>query len=170
MKAPSDAGLGNSQMMVLRLKRSNDFDVSAKEKSESSTANSRDSFPKCLAFNARSLHNKVLDLQALLLVDFFDVVTITETWLDSNFGDHELLMAGFNIFCRDRHIQRGSGVLLAVRNHLTCSGQFDVEIEVEMLALAISLTHKNRVVVAVFYRSPNSDADNFFVSVKTIPE
>ena len=66
------------------------FDVSANEESQTSTANSRDSFPKCWVLNARSLRNKVLDLQALLLVDTFDVVAITETWLDSNFSDHEL--------------------------------------------------------------------------------
>jgi len=44
-----------------------DFDVSAKEESRTSAANSRDSLPKCLVLNARSLCNKVLDLQALLL-------------------------------------------------------------------------------------------------------
>ena len=147
---------------------SDGFDVSANDESQTSTANSRGSFPKCLVLNARSLRNKVLDLQALLLVDIFDVVAITETWLDSNFGDHELLMDGFNIFRKDRHIQRGGGVLLAVRNHLPCSRRFDLEVEVEMLALEICLTHKIRVVVAAFYRSPNSDR-HFFVSVKTIP-
>ena len=105
-----------------------DFDVSANEESRISTANSRDSPPKCLEFNARSLRNKVLDLQALLLVDIFYVVAITETWLDSNFGDHELLMDGFNIFRKDRHIQRGGGVLLAVRNYLPCSCRFDLEV------------------------------------------
>ena len=55
------------------------FDVSANEESQTSTANSRDLFPKCWVLNARSLRNKVLDLQALLLVDTFDVVAITET-------------------------------------------------------------------------------------------
>ena len=117
-------------------------------------------------FNARSLRNKVLDLQALLLVDIFDVVAITETWLDSNFGDHELLMDGFNIFRKDRHFQRGGGVLLAIRNHLPCSRRFDLEVDAEMLALEICLTHKIRVVVAVFYRSPNSDADTFLSQLR----
>ena len=74
------------------------LDVSANEESQTSTANSCDSFPKCLVLNARSLRNDVLDLQTLLLVVIFDVVAITETWLDSNFGDRELLMDGFDIF------------------------------------------------------------------------
>ena len=145
---------------------SDGFDVSSNEENQTSTANSRNSFPKCLVLNARSLRNKIFDLQALLLVDVFDVVAVTETWLDSNFGDHELLMDDFNIFRKDRHIQRGGGVLLAVRNHLPCTRRFDLEVEAEMLALEICLTHKIRVVVAVFYRSPNSDADTFLFQLR----
>ena len=73
---------------------------------------------------------------------------------------------GFNTFRKDRHIQRGGGVLLAVRNHLPCSRRFDLEVEAEMLALEICLTHKIRVVAAAFYRSPNSDADTFLFQLR----
>ena len=62
---------------------------------------------------------------------------MTETWLDSDFGDHERLMDGFNIFRKDRNSQRDGGVLLAVRDHLPCSRRSDLEIEAEMLALKI---------------------------------
>lgn len=107
------------------------------------------------------MRNKVFYLQALLLMDSFDIVAITETWLDSDFRDHELLMDGFNIFRKDRQSQRGGGVLLAVRNHLPCSRRSDLEVEAEMLALEICLTHKTRVVFSVFYRPPDSDAVSF---------
>ena len=83
------------------------------------------------------MHNKVFYLQALLLMDSFHIVAITETWLDSNFGDHELLVDGFNIFRKDRESQRGGGVLLAVINHLPCSRRSDLEVEAEMLVLEI---------------------------------
>ena len=75
-------------------------------------------------------------------------------------------MDGSNIFRKDRHIQRGGGVLLAVRNDLPCSRRFDLEVEAEMLALEICLTHKIRVVAAAFYRSPNSDADTFLFQLR----
>ena len=58
---------------------SDGFDVLANEGSQTATANSRDPFPKCLVFNARILRNKVLDLQALLFVDIFNVFALTET-------------------------------------------------------------------------------------------
>ena len=75
-------------------------------------------------------------------------------------------MDGSNIFRKDRHIQRGGGVLLAVRNHLPRSRRFDLKVEAKMLALEICLTHKIRVVVAAFYRSPNSDTDTFLFQLR----
>ena len=75
-------------------------------------------------------------------------------------------MDGFNIFLKERLIQRGGGVLLAVRNYLPCSRRFDMEVEAEILVLEICLTHKIRVVVAVFYRSPNSDSDTFLFQLR----
>ena len=60
-----------------------------------SDLHSEQSFPKCLVLNSRSLRNKVLDLQALLLVDIFDVVAITETWQTlSIFKKHSLYKRG----------------------------------------------------------------------------
>ena len=42
--------------------------------------------------------------------------------------------------------------------YMPCSRRSDLEVEAEMLALEICLTHKTRVVFSVFYRPPNSDA------------
>lgn len=112
-------------------------DLLTDDNSEVSTTNRTNSFPKCLLVNTRSVHNKVFYLQALLLMDSFHIVAITETWLDSDFGDHELLVDGFNIFRKDRESQRGGGVLLAVINHLPCSRRSDLEVEAEMLVLEI---------------------------------
>ena len=56
--------------------------------------------------------------------------------------------------------------MLAVRNDLPCSRRFDLEVEAEMLALEICLTHKIRVVVVALYRSPNSDSDTFLFQLR----
>ena len=55
----------------------------------SSDARSSPKNPRCLLLNARSLRNKFLELQALLLEDYFPVIAITETWLDSSFMDFD---------------------------------------------------------------------------------
>ena len=71
---------------------------------------------------------------------------------------------------KDRQSQRGGGVLLAVRNHLPCSRRSDLEVQAEMLALEICLTHKTRVVFSVFYRPPNSDAVSFLFQLNQFLE
>ena len=40
----------------------------------------------------------IVDLQGLLLIDSFDIIALTETWLDSDFSDSELQLNGYNIF------------------------------------------------------------------------
>ena len=57
------------------------------------------------------LRNKVLDLQALLLEDYFPVIAITETWLDSSFMDFELGVNDYCVHHKDRQDRRGGGVL-----------------------------------------------------------
>ena len=64
-----------------------------------------DSFPRssngfinCLLVNVRSLRNKIDDLSVLLLMDSFDVVAMTETWLNDDFSDSELQLDGYNDF------------------------------------------------------------------------
>lgn len=40
----------------------------------------------------------IVDLQGLLQIDSFDIIALTETWLDSDFRDSELQLNGYNIF------------------------------------------------------------------------
>ena len=93
----------------------------------SSNAGSSPKNLRCLLLNARSLRNKVLDLQALLLEDYFPVIAITETWLDSSFMDFELGLNDYCVHRKDRQDRRGGGVLLAVHTDLTSIRRRDLE-------------------------------------------
>ena len=73
---------------------------------------------RCLPINARSLRNKVLDLQALLLENHIPIIAITETWLDTGVMDFELGLNNYSIHRWDRQDRRGGGVLLALRGEL----------------------------------------------------
>ena len=73
---------------------------------------------RCLPINARSLRNKVLDLQALLLENHIPIIAITETWLDTSVMDFELGLNNYSIHRWDRQDRRGGGVLLALRREL----------------------------------------------------
>lgn len=66
------------------------------------------------SFNARSIVNKRLDLQAHVTLVNADFIAITETWLHNNIDYNELLPDSYNIHRKDRE-SRGGGVLLAVK-------------------------------------------------------
>ena len=42
-----------------------------------------------------------------MLMDSFDIVALTETWLDSDFDDRHLYLDRYNIFRRERCGQLG---------------------------------------------------------------
>ena len=78
-------------------------------------SSSTNNLPKCLLLNVRSNRNKIDEFQALLSMDSFDVIALTETWLDVNFEDKELGLEGYNIFRKDRQGKRGGGLLMAIK-------------------------------------------------------
>ena len=95
-------------------------------------------------------------------MDSFDVVVIVETWLDRNYQDFELKLEGYNIFRKDRCNRRGGGVLIAVRNLISCIHRSDLEVKLEMIALEIRPNPTICVLLSAFYRPP--DADVLFLS------
>ena len=68
-------------------------------------------FSKCLLLNTRSVRNKIFDVEALLLTDPFDIVALTETWLNNDIDDRELHLEDYYIFRRDRCMARNFGHL-----------------------------------------------------------
>ena len=107
-------------------------------------------FSKCLLLNSRSIGNKINDLSALMLMDSFDIVALTETWLDSDFDDRHLYLDSYNIFRRDRCGQLGGGVLIATKLHLPCVRRYDLEVDAEMLACELKISNTRCLLFAVF--------------------
>lgn len=77
-------------------------------------------------FNARSIVNKRLDLQAYVTLVNSAFIAITETWLHNNIDDNKLLPNSYNIHRKDRE-SRGGGVLLAVKSNISCFRRHDLE-------------------------------------------
>ena len=70
--------------------------------------------------NARSLRNKFSDLEALAAVDDYDIIGITETWLNTDRRDYlaEYSLPGYTMFNCERVNRAGGGVLLYVKASL----------------------------------------------------
>lgn len=104
-----------------------------------------------LLLNVHSIRNKIDgDVQTLLLMDDFDIIALTETWLEENFGDRELLhLDGCNTFRRDRP-GRGGGVLLATKLHLPCIRRHDLEVDAEMVVYQLTTCASQHLLFSVY--------------------
>ena len=111
---------------------------------------------KSCTFNARSIVNKRIELQAVANTRELELIAITETWLNCNILDNEILSSEYNIHRRDR-LRRGGGVLLAVKNGIRCQRRFDLETDCEILWCELNSNPGLSYFVGVFYRPPDTD-------------
>ena len=66
--------------------------------------------------------NKLIQFMHLVYLKLPALVAVTETWLNENIVNSEILPSGYNIFRLDRlGGRRGGGILLASREDLSCS-------------------------------------------------
>jgi hypothetical protein len=72
----------------------------------------------CVLFNARSLNNKLQELNSLLLSEQFDVLCITESWLHVSTDDSTILNgSNYSLYRADRFVsQRGGGICVLLNN------------------------------------------------------
>jgi len=74
--------------------------------------------------------NKQEELEAIVQLDSYDLVAITETWwVDSH--DWNAAMDGYKVFRSNRQGRRGSGVALHVRDCFDCIELNDCDDKVE---------------------------------------
>lgn len=69
--------------------------------------------------NARSLANKSAELEETLLLYDPHILAVTETWLNSQISDSEVVPPSHKIIRRDRE-GRGGGVALILKNDINC--------------------------------------------------
>ena len=94
-----------------------------------------------LCLNARSIVNKVQELQLLVGKCNPSVICITETWLHSGVGSSCLGLSGYTVFRKDRDGGESphGGVLIAVKTNLNPMLQDHNEnLEILMICLNIN--------------------------------
>ena len=109
----------------------------------------------CFYFNARSIRNKIELLQAYAAEYSFDVVFITETWLNESITDGEIQLQNYNCFRQDRCGRTGGGVAIFVKKEIQGIriekiGQFQ-----EALWYKIQ-DNGDSIIVGVVYRAPST--------------
>lgn len=110
--------------------------------------------------NIRSILNKGDDLGGYLDDSQCDVVALTETWLKPDIQDREIFPSSlnFNVYRCDREVQRGGGVLIAIKKSITSFAVALSNRKTEFTSICIC--HPNgKTIICVCYRPPNSDSN-----------
>lgn len=114
--------------------------------------------------NVRGLNTKTVDFFNAVSVSDFDVIAITETWLDCHISNRELFFDTYDTFRSDRKfhqlgLSRGGGALLAIRSKLKASNielgdVFDGQPSVDIVATKI-VFHGMSLIICCIYVPPN---------------
>ena len=83
---------------------------------------------RCVCLNARSIVNKINELN--IMVEDIDphIIDITELWANTDITDAELGLTGYVMFRRDRIGRRGGGVILYVKESIQA---YEIKLESE---------------------------------------
>lgn len=110
----------------------------------------------------RGLRTKLLDLKSAILCSAtrYDIIVFVETWLNASISSSELGLDEFNIFRVDRSpltssFSRGGGVLVAIRNTLSCSQIAPNRADVEQVFVRVRL-QTGHLIVGALYLPPAS--------------
>lgn len=131
-------------------------------------------------FNAQGLVNKFLQLHDFLSSVHVDIVSISETWLDSSVKDSEFVPNGYKIFRQDRDLNfytqgtytqtsRG-GTLLLVKNYLNPT-LIETNVQAELCWININPHPNVNIVIGSCYRpevNENIIVDRICTSINSV--
>ena len=119
--------------------------------------------------NVQSIRNKV-DLLRLELINdkVFDILTLSETWLNDSISDTEIQMPEYSVVCKDRSENKlGGGTIIYIRDGLPFNICTDLNTdENECLWIRISRPKCKPIFLYCVYRPPNSDLTNFISTIQ----
>lgn len=109
-------------------------------------------------YNIQSLSNK-LDIIESELKDF-DIICLTETWLDRRTTDTDIELNGFKLpYRRDRPGDSHGGICVYVKENIFSKRRPELIMpDIESVWIEVSTRHK-KLLLGTFYRAPNSPAD-----------
>ena len=108
-------------------------------------------------YNIQSLANKVDQLQVEL--SHFDVIALSETWLNPSISDDDIMFQNFQKpFRKDRIHNNYGGIIIYVKENIACKWRQDLENnQIESIWVELTLEAKS-ILLGLFYRPPNSPA------------
>ena len=113
----------------------------------------------CFYANARSVVNKLEELELYVHEEKPHIIGITETWGNTKIENSEISFDGYQTFRKDRKDRIGGGVLLYIRNDIKAVRREIFEhIEAETIWCEIFIGGEGTL-IGVSYRSPTSSVE-----------
>ena len=127
---------------------------------------------RILSLNARSLNKCFLDLQLFLDSSkiTFNVIAITETWLDEN-NENLFPMTNYSLFKANRNSKRGGGIAIYIETKTLTFERYDLAYQsdiAEILAIEIVTKTTKNIVLFNIYRPPSSNPYTFLDTLENI--
>ncbi len=137
----------------------------------------KDQHLRCLSFNAQSIRSKIKSpdgtftsnlksFQDLVYAERLDMIMVTETWLNNNITNNEILPKGYHVIRKDRDAdKRGGGVLMALREDIAYNrinsrnNSPNWSARIEIIALELNLLNSKKSLVCAYYRPPSCDLE-----------
>lgn len=117
--------------------------------------------------NVRSLTSKTEQIEKLLTGSNLDYLGLSETWLTPTTPSSIFSIPEYNVFRRDRTHGKGGGVLIYVKNTITCKQMDLPKNDLEFVRVTASLSPEMSFNIIVMYRPPN-EKDTFFDKLKEV--
>ena len=114
---------------------------------------------KCMYFNARSLVNKIEELELYIKEEELDIIAVTETWLTEEILTSEYSVQGYTLIRRDRKDllkSKGGGVAFYVKDDINVLERDDIKEKHFPETLWCEIEVKSeKTVLGVLYRAPD---------------
>lgn len=119
--------------------------------------------------NVRGLNSKINEFRYQVNNTEYDIIALTETWLNCDVNSSELFNDKYNVFRHDRkynrNVTRGGGCLIACRSNLSVSHLIDWENECNFenvwISLGLSDNSTNKIYINTVYILPNASFDDY---------
>lgn len=142
--------------------------------------NGSDSNPKGFSvahFNARSVKNKISEIEIMMYQNKIDIMTLSETWLTRTTEDIILNIQGYELYRADRaaglSVTKGGGLMTYVNaEYKTSTSKYPNLMkstpDIESQIIQVTRDNHKSVVIINLYRPPSGSLPNFLEYIKEI--
>jgi hypothetical protein len=112
---------------------------------------------KFLTINFQSIKNKIAELNAIVDEYQPDIIVGTETWLNSNILNAEIVPQGYMIHRRDRKADSHGGVILIYKKEMAVTRKTELETEGENIWCQVNIQGRRPIIFGVIYKPKHGD-------------